>query len=162
MRKRRYIVSVQICRPVSDCHNHRMYNGTSRNSSNFLQNGLWHQISHLRKSRIRFSFVCWNMFMAVGKSFKFHRDLQSAGALWSWTKMLRSNSKLFSRCVCSASRWMSSYWVHWFQELSSKVGIALDAWTSSNQFAFLAIVVHYVTNDWRHGRCWLWYLWSSN
>lgn len=33
------------------------------------------------------------------------------------------------------------------QELKSKVSISLDAWTSSNQFAFLAIVAHYVSND---------------
>lgn len=31
------------------------------------------------------------------------------------------------------------------------MSISLDTWTSSNQHAFLAIVVHYVTNDWRHG-----------
>ncbi|KAM5534121.1 hypothetical protein V8D89_012212 [Ganoderma adspersum] len=30
-----------------------------------------------------------------------------------------------------------------------KVSLSLDAWTSSNGFAFLAIVMHYVTDDWR-------------
>jgi hypothetical protein len=34
-----------------------------------------------------------------------------------------------------------------FQELESKV----DAWTSSNGYAFLAIVAHYVTNDGKLG-----------
>ena len=34
------------------------------------------------------------------------------------------------------------------KELNSKVSISADAWTSNNQHAFLAIVVHYVTNDW--------------
>lgn len=29
--------------------------------------------------------------------------------------------------------------------------IALDAWTSSNQYAFMAIVLHYVTEDWEVG-----------
>jgi hypothetical protein len=33
------------------------------------------------------------------------------------------------------------------QELESDVSISLDAWTSSNQYAFLAIVAHYVTNS---------------
>ena len=33
------------------------------------------------------------------------------------------------------------------QELESKVSISLDAWTPSNQYAFIAIVVHYITND---------------
>jgi hypothetical protein len=33
------------------------------------------------------------------------------------------------------------------QELESKVSLSLDAWTSSNGHAFLAIIVHYVTND---------------
>lgn len=31
------------------------------------------------------------------------------------------------------------------------VAIALDAWTSSNQYAFMAIVLHYVTEDWQVG-----------
>lgn len=34
-----------------------------------------------------------------------------------------------------------------FSELKGKVSISLDAWTSSNHYAFLAIVAHYVTND---------------
>jgi hypothetical protein len=33
------------------------------------------------------------------------------------------------------------------QELECKVSISLDAWTSSNQHAFLALVAHYITND---------------
>ncbi|KAL1671188.1 hypothetical protein EV122DRAFT_285222 [Schizophyllum commune] len=33
-----------------------------------------------------------------------------------------------------------------FVELEGKVTISIDAWTSSNQHAFLAIVAHYVTN----------------
>lgn len=33
------------------------------------------------------------------------------------------------------------------QELKGKVSISLDAWTSSNNIAFLAIVAHYVTNE---------------
>ncbi|KAL4258188.1 Zinc finger BED domain-containing [Pleurotus pulmonarius] len=34
-----------------------------------------------------------------------------------------------------------------FAELKGKISISLDAWTSSNHYAFLAIVAHYVTND---------------
>ena len=35
---------------------------------------------------------------------------------------------------------------HW-QELEGKVALSLDAWTSSNQHAFLAIVAHYIMNE---------------
>ncbi len=31
------------------------------------------------------------------------------------------------------------------------MSISLDAWTSSNNIAFLAIVAHYVTNEGKHG-----------
>jgi hypothetical protein len=34
-----------------------------------------------------------------------------------------------------------------WQELKGKVALSLDAWTSSNQHAFLAIVAHYITNE---------------
>jgi hypothetical protein len=37
------------------------------------------------------------------------------------------------------------------QELESKVSIFLDARTSSNGYAFLAIVAHYITNDGKLG-----------
>lgn len=33
------------------------------------------------------------------------------------------------------------------QDVEGKVAISLDAWTSSNQYAFLAIVTHYITKD---------------
>ena len=33
------------------------------------------------------------------------------------------------------------------QTLESKVCLSLDAWTSSNQYVFLAIVAHYVSNN---------------
>ena len=38
------------------------------------------------------------------------------------------------------------------QQHMGKISISLDAWTSKNQIAFLAIVAHYVTNDWRLGK----------
>ncbi|KAJ6549520.1 hypothetical protein DFH09DRAFT_1319997 [Mycena vulgaris] len=38
-----------------------------------------------------------------------------------------------------------------FVELDSKVSLSLDAWTSSNQHPFLAIVAHYVTNEGKLG-----------
>ncbi|KIL54477.1 hypothetical protein M378DRAFT_92476 [Amanita muscaria Koide BX008] len=37
-------------------------------------------------------------------------------------------------------------------ELDSKISISLDAWTSSNQYAFLALVAHYITNDGNLGK----------
>jgi hypothetical protein len=33
------------------------------------------------------------------------------------------------------------------QELDCKISISLDAWTSSNMYAFMAIVAHYVNKD---------------
>lgn len=39
------------------------------------------------------------------------------------------------------------------QDLTSKVSLSLDAWTSSNGYAFLAIVMHYISNDWTQGTC---------
>ena len=38
------------------------------------------------------------------------------------------------------------------QQHTGKVSISLDAWTSKNQIAFLAIMVHYVMNNWRLGK----------
>ena len=34
--------------------------------------------------------------------------------------------------------------------LEGKISLSLDAWTSSNCYAFLAIVAHYITNE---GKC---------
>jgi hypothetical protein len=31
--------------------------------------------------------------------------------------------------------------------VEGKISISLDAWTSSNNFAFMAIIAHYVTNE---------------
>ena len=44
------------------------------------------------------------------------------------------------------------------------VSLALDAWTSSNGYAFLAIVMHYVNNDWKLGKSVrvLGELWNTN
>jgi hypothetical protein len=36
--------------------------------------------------------------------------------------------------------------------LEGKVSLSLDAWTSSNGIAFLAIVAHYITNDGELGK----------
>lgn len=37
------------------------------------------------------------------------------------------------------------------QATTCKVSLSLDAWSSSNGYAFLAIVMHYVTDDWQLG-----------
>lgn len=37
------------------------------------------------------------------------------------------------------------------QKLESLVSISLDAWSSSNGYAFIAIVAHYITNDGKLG-----------
>ena len=42
--------------------------------------------------------------------------------------------------------------VRWQVEVSlGKVSLLLDAWTSSNQYTFLAIVMRYVNKDWQYG-----------
>lgn len=43
------------------------------------------------------------------------------------------------------------FYSHAFQSLQGMVSISLDAWTSSNGYAFLAIVAHYVTNEGKLG-----------
>lgn len=45
---------------------------------------------------------------------------------------------------------MLSFLKFFWQRLDSKISLSLDAWTSSNCYAFLAIVAHYITND---GQC---------
>lgn len=35
------------------------------------------------------------------------------------------------------------------EELDCKVSVSLDGWTSSNQYGFLAIVMHYITKAWQ-------------
>ncbi|KAG6893866.1 hypothetical protein C0992_008362, partial [Termitomyces sp. T32_za158] len=40
-----------------------------------------------------------------------------------------------------------------FSKLDSKVSISLDAWTSNNQYAFLAVVAHYINNNGELGKC---------
>ncbi|KAF9494850.1 hypothetical protein BDN71DRAFT_1507353 [Pleurotus eryngii] len=47
--------------------------------------------------------------------------------------------KMFQLCICFTDLGL--------KELNRKVSISLDAWTSSNHYAFLAIVAHYVMND---------------
>ena len=52
-------------------------------------------------------------------------------------KMFEVSDSLIARtCILSST-----------QELDSKITISCDAWTSSNQHPFLALVAHYVTND---------------
>lgn len=38
------------------------------------------------------------------------------------------------------------------QDIKGMVSLALDAWTSANGYAFLAVVMHYVNDDWELGR----------
>jgi hypothetical protein len=37
------------------------------------------------------------------------------------------------------------------QKLDGNVSLSLDAWTSSNGHAFLAIVMHWINEDWKLG-----------
>lgn len=38
-------------------------------------------------------------------------------------------------------------------ESNCNVSLSLDGWTSSNLYGFLAIVMHYITNNWQLGEC---------
>jgi hypothetical protein len=49
--------------------------------------------------------------------------------------LFQLNFYLFTNAYCNC------------QELGSKVSLSLDAWTSSKKHPFLAIVMHYITND---------------
>jgi hypothetical protein len=40
-----------------------------------------------------------------------------------------------------------------WQALDGKISLSLDAWTSSNCYAFLAIVAHYISNQGQCGEC---------
>lgn len=50
---------------------------------------------------------------------------------------------------------LNTHIIIFIQALESKGTISLDAWSSQNGYAFLAIVFHYVSNDWKLGmaRC---------
>ncbi|KIJ35432.1 hypothetical protein M422DRAFT_180816, partial [Sphaerobolus stellatus SS14] len=37
------------------------------------------------------------------------------------------------------------------QDLEGNVSLSLDAWSSQNGYAFMGIVMHYVTKDWLLG-----------
>jgi hypothetical protein len=40
-----------------------------------------------------------------------------------------------------------------WQALEGKISLSLDAWTSSNCYAFLAVIAHYITNKGLSGEC---------
>jgi hypothetical protein len=48
------------------------------------------------------------------------------------------------------------------QGIEGKIALSLDAWTSSNQYAFLAIIAHYITNEGQLGALHLFCLTSMN
>ena len=50
------------------------------------------------------------------------------------------------------------YDTNYSQELDASVSLSLDAWTSSNGHAFLAIVMHWIDDDWNLGMLFLFYL----
>jgi hypothetical protein len=52
-------------------------------------------------------------------------------------------------CLCTEL--VSNAAKHAIKDLIGKVSLSLDAWTSSNCIAFLAIVAHYVSNDGKLG-----------
>jgi hypothetical protein len=44
---------------------------------------------------------------------------------------------------------LSAHSLFTYQELDCMVSFSLDAWTSGNGYGFLAIVMHYISNDWQ-------------
>ena len=50
------------------------------------------------------------------------------------------------------------YDTNYSQELDASVSLSLDVWTSSNGHAFLAILMHWIDNDWNLGMLFLFYL----
>ena len=38
---------------------------------------------------------------------------------------------------------------------NEKVSLSLDSWTSSNGHAFLAVVMHYINDDWKLGKSYI-------
>jgi hypothetical protein len=60
---------------------------------------------------------------------------------------IKSTQKMFSERFLYFSPMHVAHLLATFQELESRVALLLDAWTSSNQHAFLATVAHYVSNE---------------
>ena len=46
-------------------------------------------------------------------------------------------------------------------EIKGKISLSLDAWTSSNNYAFLAIIAHYINKNGNLGMCMFFYLYNS-
>jgi len=46
---------------------------------------------------------------------------------------------------------MESAWYHHQNEVPRKISLLLDTWTSSNNYAFLTIVAHYVNKEGKLG-----------
>ena len=67
-----------------------------------------------------------------------------------WVMKLGENTIEETKAMFAVSFFMSLtislYWIP-SQTLTSKISLSLDAWTSSNYHAFLAIVAHFVTDD---------------
>jgi hypothetical protein len=71
--------------------------------------------------------------------------------LWRWEKIQLQEFRSWFRWLRICFQICDSLTPPSLQELHCKVSLSLDAWTSSNGHAFLAIVMHYISNDWRVG-----------
>jgi hypothetical protein len=59
-------------------------------------------------------------------------------------KMIEGTREMFKVGCLASQKLMSNAWL---KALEGKVSLSLDAWTSSNNIAFLAIVAHYIANN---------------
>ncbi|KAJ6545471.1 hypothetical protein B0H19DRAFT_1075778 [Mycena capillaripes] len=67
------------------------------------------------------------------------------------SKLNVPSASTVQRRVDSMGKDLKKQWSAFFASLQGMVSISPDAWTSSNGYAFLVIIAHYVTNDGKLG-----------
>jgi hypothetical protein len=76
-----------------------------------------------------------------------HRDAVKRRIMKMGDDTIQATREMFSVCQLLPSTYnIVSYW-NKQTNVEGKISISLDAWTSSNNYAFMAIVAHYITND---------------
>jgi hypothetical protein len=148
--KTRAIVSNQFCTLMLYLFPNRDH-GTKKNSSISLPNGSSPVTSPSVKLKKPSSLNCWTMHITVLVHWRSRNVIQSSDGWWGWVrKRLRGSVKCFRYSNLMLFLLIRLLIVE--KKLEGKVSLSLDAWTSSNQFAFLAIVAHYVTNEGELGK----------
>jgi hypothetical protein len=96
------------------------------------------------KLRIHFLSDCSNIRTTVDLSYPFQAGRVSDGWLQKW--LIRQRT--YFRFVLIRQHCTFAYAI---LEPEGGVSTSLDAWSSSNGYSFLAIVVHNVSNEWKLG-----------